>query len=234
MSGTIEVIVIVAAVGYVLIRRMIGEPAEAKRMLVIPAILTVIGLMDVVNAAQTPTSLAFLVATMGITVAIALLRGLTIRLFPKNGLVYMRYTALTIVLLVLNLAIKIAANLLLTHLMPSAEQGPGSELVLSLGVGTLVEGAIVLLKAMRVEGQILWSKGKKGRPHTTSQFVDELQQRVQRGSTTAREARDETLFVQEERPPLPGRSSAQGPSLRFTPQRRIGARRARRRYRFDD
>jgi hypothetical protein len=41
-----EVLFIIAAVGFVLIRRMMGEQAEAKRMLVLPAILTVIGLSN--------------------------------------------------------------------------------------------------------------------------------------------------------------------------------------------
>jgi len=37
MSNPIDIIAILAAVGYVMARRLIGEPALAKRMLILPA-----------------------------------------------------------------------------------------------------------------------------------------------------------------------------------------------------
>ncbi|MCU1682753.1 MAG: hypothetical protein JWQ81_3492 [Amycolatopsis sp.] len=58
-----EVLFIIAAVGFVLIRRMMGEQAEAKRMLVLPAILTVIGLGNSGDVLHSPMALVFLLVT---------------------------------------------------------------------------------------------------------------------------------------------------------------------------
>jgi hypothetical protein len=43
MSGPLEIVVILAVVGYLLARRVIGEPAQAKRMLILPVVLSLIG-----------------------------------------------------------------------------------------------------------------------------------------------------------------------------------------------
>jgi hypothetical protein len=42
----------------------------------------------------------------------------------------------------------------------------------------LVEGAVVLMRALRTDSQVIWAKGKDGRPHTTSAFLDGLQNRA--------------------------------------------------------
>jgi hypothetical protein len=42
----------------------------------------------------------------------------------------------------------------------------------------LCEGAVVLVKALRTDGRIMWAKGKKGQPHTMSPFLDALQSRI--------------------------------------------------------
>ena len=39
VSGPVEIILIIAAIGYVLTRRLIGEPAEVRRMLLVPVVL---------------------------------------------------------------------------------------------------------------------------------------------------------------------------------------------------
>jgi hypothetical protein len=53
MSGPVETVFILAAVGYVLARRVIGEPAQAKRMLILPIVLNLIGLSDVSGQVKT-------------------------------------------------------------------------------------------------------------------------------------------------------------------------------------
>lgn len=70
MNGLVEIIVIVVVIGYLLVRRLSGEPAEGKRMLMLPAIITAIGLMDLGKVTQPGVSIAFLIATTAISLGI--------------------------------------------------------------------------------------------------------------------------------------------------------------------
>jgi len=74
MSGPVEIVLILAAVGYLLARHVIGEPAQAKRMLILPVVLSLIGLSDVSGQVKMPLSLLFLVATAAISVLLGALR----------------------------------------------------------------------------------------------------------------------------------------------------------------
>jgi hypothetical protein len=178
VSGPIEIIMVIAVVCYVLIRRLMGEPAEGKRMLLLPAVLTVVGVLNVAKLTQTPLSVVFLVATAGISMVLGLLRGTSIRLFPRDGLVFMRYTGVTVALWMLNLAVRFGANILLRVVDPHDVASVGSGLFLTMGAGMLCEGAVVLLKAVRTDGRIVWAKGKKDQAHTMSPFLDDLQGRM--------------------------------------------------------
>jgi hypothetical protein len=178
VSGPIEIIMVIAVVCYILIRRLIGEPAEGKRMLLLPVILTVVGVVGITKLTQTPVSVAFLVASAGFSMVLGLLRGTTIRLFPRDGLVFMRYTWVTVALWAVNLAVKFGANIILRVFDPHDVASVSSGLYLTLGAGMLCEGVVVLVKALHTDGRIMWAKGKKGQPHAMSPFLDALQSRV--------------------------------------------------------
>ncbi|AUI57289.1 DUF1453 domain-containing protein [Amycolatopsis sp. BJA-103] len=178
MSTPVEIVLIVAAVGYILIRRLAGDVAEAKRMLLLPAILAVIGLSDVDDSVKSATAVVFLVVTLAVSVLFGVLRGVSIRLYRQDGVAHMRYTWLTIVLWALNVAAKVGANLLL-GLITGVPSG-GNSVMLTIGVGMLVEGVVVLARAMRTDSRIVWKKGEDGKAHTTSPFLDDLQARMTR------------------------------------------------------
>lgn len=178
MSGPIEIILVVAVVCYILIRRLMGEPAEGKRMLLLPAILTVVGIVNITKLTQTPVSVTFLVASAVFSMVLGLLRGRSIRLFPQDGLVFMRYSWVTVALWAANLGGKFGANIILRVADPHAVASVSSGLYLTLGAGMLCEGVVVLGKALHTDGHIMWAKGKKGQPHTMSPFLDALQGRI--------------------------------------------------------
>ncbi|MFB7493117.1 DUF1453 domain-containing protein [Streptomyces sp. NPDC056161] len=183
MSGPVEVVLILAAVAYVLVRRMIGEPAQAKRMLVLPAVLAVIGLSDVSGAGHSLVALLFLAATAGVSLLLGALRGMSIRLSSQNGLVFVRYSGVTVALWVVNLVVKFGANLLFGALDPHAASAAGNSLLFTLGLGMLAEGLVVLARALRTDSRIAWAEGKGGAPHTMSPALDEIQRRIAAGRT---------------------------------------------------
>ncbi|MEV0403199.1 DUF1453 domain-containing protein [Actinoallomurus sp. NPDC050550] len=179
MSGPVEIILIIGAVGYILARRLLGEPAEAKRMLLLPAVLAGVGLTDLAKVHQSPVSIGFLAGSTVLSLVLGLLRGASIRVFDKDGIVYLRYTATTVVLWGINLAVRFGASVMLGVVDPTAEHAGSSGLMLTLGAGMVVEGLAVLSKAMRTSGRVVWAKGRDGAPHTMSSLLDGLQEKVQ-------------------------------------------------------
>jgi hypothetical protein len=179
VSGPVEIILIIGVVGYILARRLLGEPAEAKRMLLLPAVLTGVGFIDLAKVSQSPVSIGFLVGTTALSLVLGLLRGASIRVFDKDGIVYLRYTATTVVLWGINLAVRFGASVVLGVVDPTAEHAGSSGLMFTLGAGMVVEGLAVLSKAMRTSGRVVWAKGRNGASHTMSSLLDGLQQKVQ-------------------------------------------------------
>lgn len=178
MSEPVEIVLIIAAVAYVLVRRLTGEPAQAKRMLLLPVVLAAIGVSDLKGSALTGVSVTFLVATIAVSVVLGVLRGASVRLFERDGIAFVRYTWVTVLLWVVNLAVKFGANLVLGTVDPHAGATAGNSLLLTLGIGMLCEGAVVLLKALRTDSQIVWSQGRDGRQHQTSPLLDGLRDRL--------------------------------------------------------
>ena len=172
MTGTVEVVVITAAIIYVMARRLVGEPAVGKRLLLLPAVLGVIGLAQ--SSVHSLSAVVFLGASVALSLVFGLLRGLTIRTYEQNGIVMLRYTPMTVVLWVVSIAARFAAGFVMS---PSAVP-PGKGLMLVAGAGLLAEGLVVMTKAVRVRGQVVWSKGRRGEPHRTSPVLDSWQRKV--------------------------------------------------------
>jgi hypothetical protein len=175
MSGALQIVLIVVAVGYILVRRMIGEQAEARRMLILPTVLVIIGLSDVSKDVKTPAAVGILVATAAISVAIGALRGASVRISTREGVAFVQYTALTVILWVANVVIKFGANAGLRVIDPNDSAALSNSLMLTLGAGMLIEGLIVLARALRADHRVVWQAGKDGAPHQMSPFLDDIQ-----------------------------------------------------------
>jgi hypothetical protein len=173
-----EVVLIIVAVCYVMARRVAGEPAQAKRMLVLPAVLIALGISDVSKAFHNPAALIFLIGTAALSIAFGVLRGLSTRLSERDGIAYVHYTGVTIALWVASLAVKFGLNFLFQGIDPHAAAAAGNSLLLTLGAGLLLEGAVTLNRAIRTSSKVLWARGKDGQEHTTSPFLDDLQKRL--------------------------------------------------------
>jgi hypothetical protein len=172
-----EIVLIIAAVCFVMFRRVTGEPAQAKRMLLLPAVLMAMGFSDVSGAEHNPAAMMFLIGTAAVSIVMGALRGLSTRLSEQDGIAYVHYTGVTILLWLLSLAAKFGLNFLFQAADPHAAAAAGNSLLLTLGAGMLVEGAVTLNRAVGSTSRVIWSKGKDGRPHTTSRFLDDLQSR---------------------------------------------------------
>jgi hypothetical protein len=178
MSGPMEIVLIVAAIGYLLVRRMTGEPAQAKRMLILPAVLSVIGLNDVSGQVKSPLSLAFLTGTAAVSILLGVLRGTSVHISHRDGVAFVRYTGVTVLLWVLNVAFKLGANLALHTLSPKDAGVAGNSLLFTLGVGIVAEGLVILYRALRSDHRVMWSQSQNGAPHQMSPFLDNLRRNL--------------------------------------------------------
>ena len=150
IPSPLTVAVAVAAVAYVLWSRMKGQPLQAKRLLVLPVVLTVLGITDLTGSSAphlTAKDMAFLVLSAGISAVLGAARGATIELYSRGGELWQRYRPATAALWIT----LIAARLILIAIAAAAHASAGagtSTLLLTLGVSLLAETAIVAPRAL--------------------------------------------------------------------------------------
>ncbi len=136
----ITVLLVLAAVGYVLVRRLAGEPLEGRRLAVLPIVLAVVGGAQLRGAHVTPLDVAVLAVEGVVAVGLGALRGLTVDVYNRDGHLWYRYRPLTIV---------VWAGSILLRFVGAAV---GHELGADTGV---LSAALVLIVALSLLGEAL-------------------------------------------------------------------------------
>ena len=139
-----DVLIIAALVVYSVVRRMAGQPLVAKDVYVAPVILVGIGLHGLLKLDLAALDLFWLVLTALIGVAFGAIRAATTRVFPKDGVLWQRYTWKTLVVWVATAAISfgVGALALATGMHEEVKSIP-----LSMGVGLLGEALVILARS---------------------------------------------------------------------------------------
>lgn len=155
--GPVEIVLAVAAVSYLMYRRYVGDVLQAKRLLVLPAVLTIVGLSSMGNPrGLSVAALALVGVSVAVSLVLGVLRGLTVVVDDRDGVAWMRYRVVTLVLWAVNIAAKVGLGVL-AHLVGAADSA-GTGVMAALGVGILAESLVVLARAMRMESTVLWTK----------------------------------------------------------------------------
>ena len=150
VPSPVTILLGVAAVGYVLWSRLRGQPLNARRLLVLPVVLTVIGVADLTGSSAprlSGTDVGFLAAGVAISVVLGVARGATIELYPNGGELWQRYRPVTVVAWVT----LVVAKLALAGIASVAGASAGAEtrgLLLSLGASLIAEAAVVGPRAL--------------------------------------------------------------------------------------
>jgi hypothetical protein len=150
LPAPLTIVMVIAAIGYVLWSRMQGRPLKAKRLLVLPAILVVIGISDLTGSSAphlTSLDVSFLVASVSLSAILGAARGATIHLYPQGGELWQRYRPSTVGLWLVLIAAKIVLAAV-AHGAGAANGAGTSTLLLSLGVSLLGEAATVAPRAL--------------------------------------------------------------------------------------
>ncbi|AEV82107.1 hypothetical protein ACWT_1091 [Actinoplanes sp. SE50] len=144
-------LLVIAALAYAMVRRYLGEPLTARRLVVLPLALTVYGGFMVAQAGLTHVRADVVALAVGGVLAVAggALRGATVRVMVRDGHLWYRYTWVTLTvwigLIVLRLVQATVAGTLGADRPVLA-----ASLVLALGLSFLGEAAVVGPRAMAV------------------------------------------------------------------------------------
>jgi hypothetical protein len=145
----LEVLAVIAIVVYVIGRQLRGEPLRGKRLILLPAILTVIGIVDLSSHHGHVGALdvLFIAISAAVAIAIGLAQGLSMRLESRNGALWGQ---LPVSALWLWLALIVSRVLIIV-----VAHGAGAELaastapiLMTLGLNRLAQALVIGARAV--------------------------------------------------------------------------------------
>jgi hypothetical protein len=144
----LQIALIVAAIGYVLFSRFRGQPLRVRRAAVLPLVLAVLGGVDIAHALPhglTGADVLFLVGGGLVAFAIGALRGTSVRIYPKDGVLWLRYRGITVAWWVASIAARFGLVAVAGSLGVSAGLSTNSILLVA-GLNLLGEGVVALAR----------------------------------------------------------------------------------------
>jgi hypothetical protein len=159
-----------AIVAYVIGRQLIGEPLRGKRLIVLPAVLTVIGALDLHSGGRQlrTVDLVCLVVSGLIGAGIGVAQGRSMRLESRDGALWAQLPVkglwLWLALVLSRIAMTVLASGLHAHVAASI-----APILLLLGVNRLAQAAVVAPRA--VLAGIPFAPEKDGKPFLAGMFA---------------------------------------------------------------
>lgn len=141
----LAVALVLCAVAYVVVRRLLGEPLNARDLCGPPLVLTGIGVYQLTRADLTGADIAWLAGGVVVGLACGAVRGATIVLFTRNGVLWQRYTTRTFAVWVLSL---LASGGYALAALAGGMHPDARPMLLSIGIGMLGEMAALGLRAL--------------------------------------------------------------------------------------
>jgi hypothetical protein len=148
--SAIEILAVIGIIGYVIFRQVQGEPLRGKRAVLLPAILTVIGFMNLRSgggAHLTGTDIGCLIVGTAGSAAIGLAFGAIMRLESRGGHLWAQLPPRGLWLWGALVAWRVVVMLLATG-MHAHVAASSATLLLSLGVNRLAQALVIVPRAM--------------------------------------------------------------------------------------
>lgn len=146
----------VVAIALLLVVRMIsrqlrGSAITAQALVVLPAILLGLGVLNAGHALSTatPTELAVLALDLAVLLGLGLARGASIQVTLRNGVPFQQGGALTIVLWLVTVAIRVGMAFG-AHALGVAGALTSASVAATLGVSIAAQNALIWWKAQRL------------------------------------------------------------------------------------
>ncbi|MEV6522084.1 DUF1453 domain-containing protein [Longispora sp. NPDC051575] len=146
MSSWIVPAVVAVAVVALIVKRLVGEPLNARDLALPPLVLVGIGVYTVAKVDHLTTlDVAWTVGGAVVGLAFGAVRGTTVRLFARDGVLWQRYSGWTFAVWLGSLAVSLGLGWLAVGAGTNAQARP---ITLSIGVSLLGELATLGLRAL--------------------------------------------------------------------------------------
>lgn len=144
----LQIVLIVFVAALVIGKRMTGRPVDTRRSVVMPGVLAVYGvaILHRSGTVLTHTDQVWLVVQGTVSVAIGVVRGCTIRLYERDGVVWARYRPVTLLLWIGSIAARFALEA--AAVASGADKGAmAASVMLMFGLSLAAESLVVLPRA---------------------------------------------------------------------------------------
>lgn len=144
----------------VISRQVVGSAVTTRSLVLMPVILVVLGLFSASGALGTASvgELAFFAVDVAVLVVMGTLRGASTTLSMREGGLYQKGTALTLVLWIGTIALRVGAGFLGAALGVNSALTTAS-LLLTFGVTIAAQNATVYLRAQRSRMPLAMQRG---------------------------------------------------------------------------
>jgi hypothetical protein len=143
----LEVLAAIAIIGYVIYQQLAGQLQRAKRVVLLPAVLTVIGFLNLRGQHMGPADITWLTIGAAGSLAIGLAFGLIFQLESRDGVLWGKMPArglwLWVAMIAWRLAIIAIAARTGAHVAAST-----TPLLFTLGLNRLGQAAVIVPRAM--------------------------------------------------------------------------------------
>ena len=144
----LEVLAVIGIIGFIIYQQIAGQLLQGKRMIALPAVVTVIGLVDLRGHHLGPADIAWLTVGAAGSLLIGLVFGLIMRLESRDGVLWgkmpLRGLWLWVALVAWRALIMVLAAHTGAHVAAST-----APLLFTLGLNRLGQAAAIVPRAMR-------------------------------------------------------------------------------------
>lgn len=150
VAAILNGVLILALVGFVLYRQTVARPVVARRLVILPGILVVIGIAaisHVDNGLLSATALLYVAIDLLGSVALGGLRGCFVRVYERDGVMWRQGGVITVALWLVSIAVRAVIGILATN--AGAGNISNASLELALGVTLLAQNGVVALRGTR-------------------------------------------------------------------------------------
>ena len=150
VAAILNGVLILALVGFVLYRQTVARPVVARRLVILPGVLVVIGIAaisHVDNGLLSATALLYVAVDLLASVALGGLRGCFVRVYEREGVMWRQGGVITVALWLVSIAVRAVIAILATK--AGVGNVSNASLELALGMTLLAQNGVVALRGTR-------------------------------------------------------------------------------------
>jgi hypothetical protein len=143
----LNILLYAGLIGYVLVKKVQGQPIRApKKLLGLPILLVVLGFGDMTSGTMKPVEITLTVIGAILSLGLGLMRGQADKVSPRDGAPFVQWGKTSLVLFAANILAKLVLDLIGVAAGGSASAA-GKSLVFTLGLTLLGEAAVLLIRS---------------------------------------------------------------------------------------